>query len=80
MALIFKQKMHQEVKKRNERLKEFTDSLHSKMKQIEKDLNNLWANIMKQMEGGESQKCCNDPDPKGCWKKEVMKKCRQKLL
>lgn len=33
-ALIFKEKMHQEAKKRGEKLKEFTDSIYAKMKKI----------------------------------------------
>jgi chaperonin cofactor prefoldin len=59
MALIFKEKMHQEVKKRSERLKEFTDNIHTKMRNIEKELNHAWTNIMKEMEKYESSVCCS---------------------
>jgi hypothetical protein len=34
-ALIFKEKMHQEAKKRAEKLKEFTDGIYTKMKTVE---------------------------------------------
>lgn len=78
--MIFKEKMHQEVKKRSERLKEFTDNIHTKMRNIEKELNATWINIMNEMEKAEKVECCESPDPKGCWKKDVMKKCREKLL
>ena len=40
-ALIFKEKMHQEAKKRGERLKEFTDGIYTKMSSIEAELNKL---------------------------------------
>jgi hypothetical protein len=35
MALIFKEKLHQEVKKKSERLREFTNQIYARMKQIE---------------------------------------------
>lgn len=50
------------------------------MRNMEKDLNKIWNTIMSCMEKQDSIKCCEDMDPKGCWKKEVMKKCREKLL
>ena len=48
-ALIFKEKMHQEAKRRCEKLKEFTDGIYTKMRQIEADLNNIRIEIEKQM-------------------------------
>lgn len=49
MALIFKEKMNQESKKRMERLKEFADNLYNKMRSIEKDLNKVWESILAKM-------------------------------
>lgn len=48
-AFIFKEKMHQEAKKRAEDLKVFTDGLYSKMARIEQDLDSLRRHIEAQM-------------------------------
>ncbi len=75
-ALIFKEKMHQEAKKRGEKLKEFTNGIYSKLKQIENDLNKIRQDIEVQMTKAEEIKCCPEGAQQVCWKKEIMKKFR----
>ena len=79
MALIFKEKIFQEAKKRHERLKSFSDQIHAKMQAMEQELAATWERVIEGMDKAR-QECCDEPDPKGCWKKEVMKKCREKIL
>lgn len=75
-TLIFKEKMHQEAKKRGEKLKEFTNQIYNKMKQIENDLNRIRKDIEERMIKAEGINCCPEGEQQICWKKEIMKKFR----
>jgi len=52
-AFIFKEKMHQEAKRRGEKLKQFTDGIYDKMRQIEAELNILRVSIEERMNKAE---------------------------
>jgi hypothetical protein len=69
MTLIFKEKLQQDVKKKSERLREFNEQIYNRMKQIETELNRVWQNILQLMQDNHEVKCCQQPDPQGCWKK-----------
>lgn len=59
-ALIFKEKMHQEAKRRAERLKEFTDAIYLKMKALEESLNHIRLQVEEKMTAMEGATCCGD--------------------